>query len=430
MLNIIKLKLKNKYKTIGINTKSKNIYYKEFAPAIRNWKNIIYVFNKNTLSLIPEANKLTINLIKGYFNLYNLKLEKKMRKKKKYIYNLKLRKISKHKIFVSNGEFKHTNDLVNITIYFYNRQLLNYMYKMSKRYNKYIKKNIFKTKLLLIKKVGLNYIKEQIKQKDIIFKAIILNRNYNIKQKMFYNKIIEEYQSKYYKRFIKKSLKKILFFIYLKQLIYINKSKFNNSYLQNLINFLKKIYKKNIQINFIDVKYFYTNSDIFTQSLVLKLKKNRKKLLKYLRSCILKTNIINRKNIDIFPTSNYIFNENDLELNNTNNVDITNELLYNLLFQNETKSKYLKQIILNNIRYKRISGIRLQASGRLTKRYTASRSISKFRYKGNLININSSIKGYPSTLLRGNFRPNLQFTKINSKTRIGSFGIKGWISGV
>jgi hypothetical protein len=27
-------------------------------------------------------------------------------------------------------------------------------------------------------------------------------------------------------------------------------------------------------------------------------------------------------------------------------------------------------------------------------------------------------------------RPNLKLTKLNSKTRIGSFGIKGWISGI
>jgi hypothetical protein len=26
-------------------------------------------------------------------------------------------------------------------------------------------------------------------------------------------------------------------------------------------------------------------------------------------------------------------------------------------------------------------------------------------------------------------RPNIQFTKLNSKTRIGSFGVKGWVSG-
>lgn len=426
MLNIFKLKLKNKYKNLGFNTKSKIIHPKEFAPAVRNWKNSIYSYNKNILGLIPEASKLTINLIKSYFNLYNLKLEKKNKRKKKIIFRTRLRKISTHRIFINNGEFKHTNDLVSITIYFYNRQLSNYLYKISKRYKKLLKKNIFKTKLLLIKKMGLKFLEEQIRQKNIIFKALIFNNNYDIQQKIFQINNIEKYQNKYYKRFIKKSLRRILLFIYFKQLIYINKSKFNNSYIQNLINLINKIYKKKIQFNFINIKYFYTNSDIFTQSLILKLRKNRRKLLRYLKSCLSKTKI---NNIEINSTSRYIFDLNNLNLYN-NDLDISNQLLYNLLLQNKIKSKYLKEIVFSNIKYKRISGIRLQAAGRLTKRYTASRSISKLRYKGNLININSSIKGRPSVLLRGNFRPNLQFTKLNSKTRIGSFGIKGWISGM
>jgi len=362
-----------------------------------------------------------MKLIKSYFNLYNLKLEKKNKSKKKKIFRIKLRKISKHKIFVNNGEFKHTNDIVNITVFFYNRQLSNYMYKISRRFNKLFKKNVFKRKLLLIRKKGLKYIKEQIRQKNIIFKALALKYNYNLEQKIYYDKIIKEYQNRYYKRFIKKSLRRILLFIYFKQLIYINKSKFNSSYLQGLTELVQKIYNKNIQFNFINVKYFYVNSDILTQSLVLKLRKNRRKLLKYLKYCISKTKI---KNIEINSSSNYTFNTNDLNLNNSN-LDVTNKLLYNLFLENKTKSKYLKNIILNNIRYKRVSGVRIQTAGRLTKRYTASRSISKLRYKGNLININSSINGRPSALLRGKLRPNLEFTKLNSKTRIGSFGIKG-----
>jgi hypothetical protein len=352
--------------------------------------------------------------------LYNLKLEKKNKSKKKNFFRIKLRKISKNKIFISNGEFKHTNDLVSITIYFYNRQLSNYLYKLSKRFNKLLKKNIFKKKLLLVRKKGLKYIKEQIRQKNVILKALALKYNYNIEQKILYDKIIKKYQNRYYKRFIRKSFKRILLFIYFKQLIYINKSKFNNSYLQSLTNLVKKIYKKNIQFNFINVKYFYTNSDIFIQPLILKLRKNRKKLLRYLKYCISKIKIKNK----VYLTSNYIFNLNNLKLYN-DNLDITNKLLYNMFLQNKIKSKYLKKIIFNNIKYKRVSGIRIQTAGRLTKRYTASRSLSKLRYKGNLINVNSSLEGRSSALLRGNFRPNLEFTKLNSKTRIGSFGIKG-----
>jgi Mitochondrial ribosomal protein (VAR1) len=421
MLNILKLKFKNRYKTIGINAKNLIVKNKEFVPNIRNWKDSIYTYNKNTLSLIPAARKLTIKLIKAYFNLYKLKLEKKLRRKK--ILRLRLRRISTHKIFISDSQLKHTNDKINITIYFYNRQLSNYLYKISKRFKKVFSKFIFEKKLLLIKKKGFNLIQKQTRYKNVVIKALALNNKIN---KIFNTKSIEYYENKYYKQFIKKSFKRIKLYIFYKQLVYINKSKFNNSYLQGLINLIKKIYNKNIQFNLINVKYFYFNSDIFTQSLVLKLRKNRRKLLRYLKSCISKTNI---ENIKVNYTSKYIFNN----LNKYNdNIDTTNKLLYNLLLQNKTKSIsiYLKKNIFNNIRYKRVSGIRIQATGRLTKRYTASRSISKLRYKGNLINFNSSIKGNPSVLLRGNFRPNLQFSKLNSKTRIGSFGIKGWISGI
>lgn len=95
----------------------------------------------------------------------------------------------------------------------------------------------------------------------------------------------------------------------------------------------------------------------------------------------------------------------------------------------QNKTEYLKKVVLNNIKYKRVSGVRIEGAGRLTKRYTASRSQHKVRYKGNLVNVYSSIKGYPSSILRGNFKPNLQYTKLNSKSRIGSFGVKGWVSG-
>ena len=106
-----------------------------------------------------------------------------------------------------------------------------------------------------------------------------------------------------------------------------------------------------------------------------------------------------------------------------NNIDTTNNLLHKFIKQN--KAEYLKKVVLKNIKYKRVSGVRIEGAGRLTKRYTASRSQHKVSYKGNLENSYPSIKGYPSSLLRGNFKPNLQYTKLNSKSRIGSFGVKG-----
>lgn len=138
MLNIIKSKLNNTYKKKSLNNENVTIRNKDFVPAVRDWKNSIYVYNKNTLSLIPVASRLVMKLIKGYLNSYNLFIEKNLRKER---LRRRLRKLSTNRIFVSDGEFKHTNDNVNITLYVYNRQKLNYLLKLRKRYTRLFKKS-------------------------------------------------------------------------------------------------------------------------------------------------------------------------------------------------------------------------------------------------------------------------------------------------
>nr|YP_010038675.1 ribosomal protein S5 [Aspergillus cristatus]QOY44626.1 ribosomal protein S5 [Aspergillus cristatus] len=409
MLNIIRSKLKNTYKKKSLNNGNVTIYNKDFVPAVRDWKNSIYVYNKNALSLIPVASRLVIKLIKGYLNSYNLNIESKLRKER---LRRRIRKLSTNKIFVSDGEFKHTNDKVNITLYVYNRQKLNYLLKLKKRYTSLFKKEKFLNKLKLIRKVGLNILKKQ--QENIKVLTNVLP-NYNSK--------VYSIQNLYYKDFIIKSLKKLKYYMLYKQLLYINKTKFEYSYLQGLINLIRKIYKKNVEFNIINLKYFYFNSDIFTQPLVLKLRKERK-LLRYLKSLVKKSKI---NKIKLDERSRYFFDlENLFTVNN--DFDTRNNFLNDFIKQNKTE--YLKKVVLNNIKYKRVSGVRIEGAGRLTKRYTASRSQHKVRYKGNLVNVYSSIKGYPSSVLRGNLKPNLQYTKLNSKSRIGSFGVKGWVSGI
>jgi hypothetical protein len=65
----------------------------------------------------------------------------------------------------------------------------------------------------------------------------------------------------------------------------------------------------------------------------------------------------------------------------------------------------------------------------LTRRFTASRSVFKLRWKGSLKNFDSSYKGLSSVILRGHVKPNVQYSIVNSKTRNGAFGLKGWVSG-
>ncbi len=368
------------------------------------------MYNKNTISLIPVASRLVMKLIKGYFNSYNLNIESKLRSSRLRRRN---RKLSTNKIFLSEGEFKHTNDKVNITLYVYNKQKLNYLSKLRKRYTRLFNKVRFIKKLQLIRSQGMNILSQQQNKSKTLTNVLPQ-----------YNSKVFKIQNIYYKTYIKKSIKRLKYYMYYKQLLYINKAKFENSYIQGLIDLIKKIYKKNIEFNIINLKYLYFNSDIYTQPMVLKLRKKRE-LLWYLRELVKKAKI---KKVNLNGRSKYYFNLENLF--NINNIDTTNNLLNKLMQYNKKNSDNLKKVILDDIKYKRVSGVRLEAAGRLTKRYTASRSQYKFKYKGNLANTYTTIQGYPSSLIRGNEKPNLQYTKLNSKSRIGSFGVKGWVSGV
>lgn len=445
-----------------VNSLDKLNTIKHFPSSVREWDNSIFVYNKNALPLIPSISKLALKLIKGYFSLYNWKIEKRLRTK---IIRNKHRRLTTSRIYLSKGEFKHTNNKVIITLYTFNRQKNNYILKLKKRFKKKIlrkkplkkflrksikinkslsffyKSSLFhnynfrlkkklsfnktsflkpkSVKIRIINKVRIRNMKFLIKKlKNIKIKSILAlhkaskNKHYiiNVLDKLYnmkkikgvsrYNKRMLRYIKTFYTWRIRKYLRKIIKYIYFKQLIYINKSKFNYTYLQYLKNYLQVLFNKNVEFNFINLKHFYLNSDILSESFLLKIKRKRGKLLRLI------TNLQNKIKI-----KRKVFKSNTL-----NNFNL------------KTK-KNLNKYILNNLKYRHITGFRLEASGRLTKRHTAARSVSKIKYKGNLWNIDSSLGCLSSILLKGNLNSNLQYTKLNSKTNIGSFGLKGWVSG-
>ena len=395
MLNLFKL-YNNKNKTEKNIFNSQEKHNKHYPSAVREWNNSIYVFNKNAINLIPQATELTTKLIKSYFNLYNLKLERKIRSSRLLG---RLRKLSSSKIYVSNGEFKHTNNKVVITLYLFNRQKFNLEKKIRKGFYKaWSNQDVLYRRWLLLEAKALQSIKKWNKKKFVL---IDIMESYIKNKQILDYKDLSKYIILFYKKLLKKSFDKYFLHKYYEQLIFINKSKFNYNYLQYLKKYLEKIYNKNVEFNLVNLRHFYLNSDILSESITLKIRKNRRKLLKYLNTLKRKVKVRNKKNIYYKPI-----------LNKLNNVD----------------KKYLEGVILRDIKYKHVTGFRLETSGRLTRRYTASRSVSKLRYKGNLLNIDSSYRGLSSVLLKGNLKSNLQYTKLKSKTRIGSFGIKGWVS--
>lgn len=432
--------------------------FKHFPSSVREWDNSIFVYNKNALPLVPSISKLALKIIKVYFSLYNWEKEEKLRTK---IIRNKHRRLTSSKIYLSKGEFKHTNNKVIITLYTFNRQKDNFILKLKKRFLKKIfrkkplkrflrksikinnslsffyktslfhnynylisKKNLNKTKprsvkIRIINKVRIRNMKFLMKKlKNIKIKSILAlhkaskNKHYiiNVLDKLYrmkkikgvsrYNKRLLRYIHTFYTWRIRKYLRKIIKYIYFKQLIYINKSKFNYTYLQYLKNYLQVIFNKNVEFNFINLKNFYLNSDILSESFLLKIKRNRGKLLRLI------TNLQNKIKI-----------KRKIFKGNTENI-----------FNIKTKHN-LNKYIINNLKYRHISGFRLEAAGRLTKRHAASKSIYKVKYKGNLWNIDSSLGCLPTVLLKGNLNSNLQYTKLNSNTNIGSFGLKGWVSG-
>ena len=402
MLDLFKLNYNKKSEKKKINTQEK--HDKHYSSAIREWNNSIYVYNKNAINLIPQVTNLAIRLIKSYFNLYSYKLEREIRTSRLL---LRLRRLSSHKIYISNGEFKHTNNKVIITLYLYNRQKFNFEKKLIKSfYKSWLNQDLlikrwdilFKRRQLIEHRV-LQSLDKLNKKKFVLINA--LNSQTKNKEILSY-KNLSKYLFIFHKKLLKKSLDKYFLYRCNQQLININEYKVNYNYLQFLKKYLEKIFNKNVEFNLINLRRFFLNSYILSQSITLKIRKNKRKILKFLNTLKRKVKIHNKKNL--------LYQPNLIKLNNNSD------------------KKSLEKLVLRDIKYKHVTGFRIEASGRLTRRYTASRSISKLRYKGNLLNIDSSYRGLPSLLLKGNQKPNLQFTKLNSKTRIGSFGIKGWVS--
>jgi hypothetical protein len=326
---------------------------------------------------------------------YRLKMKKIRRK---------IRRKSLYKIYLSNGEFKHTNDKVIITMYIYNRQRINLLIKIKKLYKKILRRRNILKRIYLINKALLKLSKH--KQKKYLKKIALSKR--------FFLRLNNPLKKKTNKRINKKLLKRFRYCFLFKQLIYINTLKFNNFYLDGLTNIIKDIYLKNVELNLINLNSLFLNSDILIQPLTYKLRKKRK-LYRYLKRFMKKIKV---EPVKIIDQTKYFFDKNLLFYGEE-------ELFNYLLSDNKKNYNNIKRTIFNNIKYKKLTGIRISAAGRLTRYYKASRAKYKIKYKGNLKNIYASKKHYPYVLLRSKLQPNLDYNRLSYKTRIGSFGIKG-----
>nr|YP_009574625.1 ribosomal protein S3 [Orbilia dorsalia]QBF58426.1 ribosomal protein S3 [Orbilia dorsalia]QBM09606.1 hypothetical protein [Dactylella sp.] len=177
-----------------------------------------------------------------------------------------------------------------------------------------------------------------------------------------------------------------------------------------LLNYLNRYSKKKIEMNLIRLKYIYLNSNMLAEHIAIKLITKKRSLLNVKRQIFAKTKLVGY---------------NKYKLNKLNTFNIMNvNSLHELSFLNNN----LYTELLNRIKYKFLSGIRLVVAGRLTRRNVAARSIKSMTNKGSLKNIDSSHKFVSVVTLRGDVRPNLDYTNISGIAKTGSFGVKAWTS--
>jgi hypothetical protein len=415
IFDIIKVKFKNnieKNKSIKIKLRDQNIQRikNKFLFKLNNKSNItffLYMWRHLKVKSLRSLNKDIFSYNKIY-NINTLDYTKTLFLSKKIhlildIFNAKNNNMVNH-IFINNkfnklDEKFNSNLAINKKISL--KILLNKYFSMFKLNGKYLKRNITNNILL----------------KSNIFRKLFISLNIqNIKDKLYGFK----------------PLNNLFYFKHTLMSYFFEQYKRNNNNLIALKNIFFKIYSKNIFYNIINLKYWNLDSKILSDVIATKLVDRTKKVLK-----ILKKSVSNKPNFNLVPTILKIKQENNPILfswkenfffaRNVNNTSILQKNIPNshILF---VSNKYKNNLLLENLQNKWKIGTKLQATGRITKRKTAQRSLSKIKYTGTLKNILSSYGGLSTSLSRGIAKSNLNYTNNNNHSANGSFGLKVSIS--
>lgn len=456
---------------------------RHFTPAAQEWFNSIYSFNPNYTKTLPTADNNLMYILKSYFNL-SLKLNRFYKIKQ---LATRYKRVSAKKIFVGRGDLKHTNDNVIITFFVYNTEKMYLLSKIRKIFKILYKPKVNLKKFLSLDRNGKTVIKYN--RPFSLQEYLALTNHYEEwyfsyllqfvnKLNTQYSKTISLYET--LKNLREKGLlnndeKLILFnmfnintFVYPSYKIYLNKCvikytkvyyrlmywlwfnnlKFSTSFIEKLTSLVMNMYDKKVEFNIISLKKMHFNSDIFTQGVTLKLRNRKNKLYRVLKASLrkLKLPYVRKPNRLVKGDKNEYF-VNKIRNNNISSMftEYNKDSLSKLLFKSipwkknlKVKvAKHLKTIenninlenyVFHNLKHREMAGVRVEAKGRLTKRFTASRSIFKMKWKGGLKNVDSSFRGLPAIILRGHVKSNIQYSVVNTSNRVGAFGIKGWVS--
>lgn len=514
------------------NLNSQQGLTKHIPPQSTEWVNSVYSYNTNYNKFLTIADKYMMKLIRSYVNFKFRKLKKGSKQKKALLLGLNLSKyrykkhallpslkkrLSVNKIFVGKGNIKHTPNKALLTIFLFKnsdnfvwiknfRKMVFFSLKRillgiasdkfrkykyfsresslkiaEKKYKYKYKKNQRKAYFAYLeKKLVFNYfLKNNLLSKEELATIYIKNSFFkfmkvipHIKNKIkddftsFYQKkgsfeAIIQWKAKLHQKLLHKVNKEYRFFS-------LNELKFKNSFLENFRRIASKVYNKNVIFNFIKLRKFYLNSDIYSQIIALKLKRRELNISQVLGKSLdnielprlpskrraeilkdkLRINLLSNNNIlDLFTIKSRIaknlwfeeilfkydrlvnpfslFGRIMLSYRNMQNLGSVSHKAQKKLF-NQLLKKFMS--FVKFVKNGDLAGIRVEIKGRLTKRFKASRALSKLKFIGGLRNIDASFLGLSVYVPRNFGLANVENTVLSSKRRIGAFGVKGWVS--
>ena len=404
-----------------------------FYPSNKEWFSFIYSYNKSYVKSLITQDILVNNSLTRYFNMLEdkIKLSFKRRRSNKIRY-------SADKIYVSRAEFKHTNTKLTIMLFIHNKQklLIERLIRKLVIFKFFIEEDLSKQEIQK-GNVHINRLLSILKNGFYLFKNSsngFFKKNNDLLNSLFNLKLwllpLKSYNTLHNNMSLRKGNKLEQIFFNDAKRINFNKLKFNCLLIKfrklGINSIIEKIYNKKAEIKLVELKAIHLNSDVFSLAVALKLRDRTNKVVRVLRKAILQ--MIKIPDLHTIITFDDSMGHSDTC--RTVNKNILGEtLIHNSRVNIEDHIHNVDENnTLNVIKQQVVSGVRFEASGRLTRRLTAMRAVFKYRYMGSLKNSRSSLNSLSSTTLRGYVKSNAQYTIINSKTRNGSFGLKCWVS--
>lgn len=484
---------------------------RHFSPASQEWYNSIYAYNINYVKTLPIADINLMRILRNYFSIevnhkiYKIKPMpykfKRLSTKKIFVGRGDLKHTSSKVIitFYVYDTIKYSASLAfyltNKALFYPRKRLIKTEFKtkdkvittynrilnlgefLDKKIEDYPKKILGNLKILDKKLKLKDYSKKNLRKLKYIIKSEGINNRYLRNLEEYYsiltklveiksitseekNKILiglyDEYYTHYYRRYFSWNIYNYWSAAYeyyisrwkrLRFLLWFNHIKYNKIFISKLINLVEDIYGKSVEFNIVQLRKIHLNTDIYTQTVALKLENHKNRLYRVLKASLRKAKVPpisrqeeRRHNVDKNKLLvNIIKNNKVSDMFSSKSKDPLSKLILEIFPRDSMKlDKYyryllypnteLTSFIISTLKHLKVRGIRVEVKGRISKRFTAARSVFKMRLKGGLKNVDSSFKGIPAVMLRGHVKSNVDYAFISSKNRTGSYGVKGWLA--